>query len=95
LYFYQLNLNNYQCAILSPNKPRTFTLNQTPCLLLFTDGVIEALEDREGPGEEVLRNLLASNYELSSSDIVEEINKRFIKSETNHDDLILAVLKAD
>ena len=32
MYFYQLNLNNYQCAILSPNKPRTFTLNQTPCL---------------------------------------------------------------
>ncbi len=64
-------------------------------LLLFTDGVIEALKDRESPGEEVLRNLLESNYELSSFDIVEEINKKFIKSETNHDDLILAVLKAD
>ena len=46
-------------------------------------------------GEDVLGELVMEQHELSSSKMVEEIKNIVVKSETNLDDLVLAVLKVD
>ena len=46
-------------------------------------------------GEEILCELIIENHELASSKIVEIIKNRLVQSETNPDDLVLAILKVD
>lgn len=63
-------------------------------LVFYTDGVIQALEHEETEGREVLYGLIKDNYELSPSQLVDEIKKK-ISSQINPDDLVLAVLKRE
>jgi phosphoserine phosphatase RsbU/P len=64
-------------------------------LLFYTDGVIKALDGPDLSGEDVLGELVMEYHELSSSRLVEEIKNIVVQSETNLDDLVLAVLKVD
>lgn len=64
-------------------------------LLFYTDGVIKALDEICDIGEEILCEMIMENHELPSSKIVEIIKNRLVQSETNPDDLVLAVLKVD
>jgi sigma-B regulation protein RsbU (phosphoserine phosphatase) len=70
-------------------------LDNGDLLLFYTNGVIQALEGPQHNGKEVLREIIRSNHELSPSLLVEKIKNKFSQSETNPDDLVVAVLKVD
>lgn len=63
-------------------------------LVFYTDGIIQALKKDQEGCKDVLNRLIADNYNLSPSRLVDEIKKK-LKSDTNPDDLVLAVLKAE
>jgi len=64
-------------------------------LLFYTDGLIEALDNSDGSGEELLREIIHQDHHLSPSQMIENIKSKALKSEMNPDDLILAILKAN
>ncbi|KAF5052445.1 5TMR of 5TMR-LYT [anaerobic digester metagenome] len=64
-------------------------------IIFYTDGVVKSLEDKEISGDEVLRRMISSNHELSPQALVDKLKNRAAKSESNLDDMALAILKAN
>ena len=78
-------------------EPRTISLQPGDTLLLYTDGVNEAMNaDRELFGEERLRDLLQHTAGQPAAAIVEAIReavRRFTGAQPQHDDVTLVVIR--
>jgi hypothetical protein len=55
----------------------------------------KALDKQYSSGMEVLQEILKNNHELSSNQLVRVIKNKVLSCETNIDDVVLFVLKAD
>lgn len=68
-------------------------------VLLYTDGVVEAIDAREQPfGEERLGELLASNASLAAGEVIDRIRTAvldFADGQAQADDMALVVIKRD
>lgn len=67
-------------------------------VVFYTDGVTEAVDDRERPfGEERFFKIIEENHSLSAGDIIEKIKDEvlsFSGDTPQFDDITLMVLKA-
>lgn len=73
------------------------TLAENDLLVLYTDGIVEALNERETfYGEQRLNNLLKRSKRKSSKDILETLSqdvKSFVGKAKQHDDMTMLVMK--
>lgn len=76
-------------------KDHEIKIESGDILLFYTDGVIKALDKQYSSGMEVLQEILKNNHELSSNQLVRVIKNKVLSCETNIDDVVLFVLKAD
>lgn len=78
-------------------KEKETSLNSGDILIFYTDGVINALNERKEPfGIKRIENILKENYNLSSEDMVRKIKQEiqsFSKDKFQLDDMTLVVLK--
>lgn len=76
---------------------KQITLGRDDMLVLYTDGVIEAINQRkEEFGEERFISVIKESHTLAAKDLIEKINQEvftFVGEEPQFDDLTLMVLK--
>lgn len=73
-----------------------FNLEKGNTLLLYTDGLTEAISDGLEYGEERVKNQFALFEKLSARELVDNLlfdNKSFLKNSSSSDDVTIAVLK--
>ena len=80
-------------------EERKIILNSGDVVVFYTDGVTEAVDDREEQfGEERLFKAIKENHNLSAKDIIEKINEEtlsFCGKQPQFDDITLMALKAE
>lgn len=76
---------------------KSIELKKDDLIILYTDGIVEAInQDHELFGEERLNYLIEKYHTLSSREIVEKIEKRlseFVNQQDQYDDLTMIVIK--
>jgi sigma-B regulation protein RsbU (phosphoserine phosphatase) len=75
---------------------KKLNLKKGDSLLIYTDGLTEAMAEGEEYGEERLKQQLIKSGSLSSKKIVEELikdHKNFVKDSPKFDDVTIAVIK--
>ena len=81
----------------APYDTGSAVLESGQTLVLFTDGVTEALNDQQQEfGRDRLRDLLVEHSHLPSSDLIALVQEKvteFSESQPQHDDLTMVVIK--
>ena len=80
-------------------EEREISLGEGDCILMFTDGVTEAMDENENEfGEENVAKILADNRTLNAASIIEKITcavKEFVKDNPQSDDITLVAIKVE
>lgn len=78
---------------------RKLKLEKGDLVLFYTDGVTEAMDNKENQfGEERLIKIIKQHHDLSSKEIIEKINEEigsFIKNAPQFDDITIILLKME
>ena len=78
---------------------KSIELSKGDIIILFTDGVVEAIsKTNKVYGDRRLQNLIKNNHKLSSKDIIKKLEtdlKKFGEKSEQHDDMTMIVIKKE
>jgi sigma-B regulation protein RsbU (phosphoserine phosphatase) len=80
-------------------EEREISLGEGDCILMFTDGITEAMDENENEfGEDNVAKILADYRTLEAASIIEKITdavKEFVKDNPQSDDITLVAIKVE